>query len=181
MYFLQGELSLKYKAIYLKIEKKKGVTLIELVVAISISILIITMLTYEINRTSEEYNHTILETSQHFYINEAFRFIEVNLKDLVKEVSVSNDVITLSKYTERNAGMKPVYSDIDFNSIKIESIRLEGEEVKITYEPSLEKVALLKDVAIFTVQKFKDKLFISIQMKRGLVVKKCFDLSFVKN
>jgi competence protein ComGF len=147
-----------------------------------LSMSIFLLINYEIVQFCKSFNNTLLQTSQHFYINEVFRFIDVELKENVKEVAVSENLLSLIKYNKRPKGNQSlVYSDIDFESTILNSISLRGEELKINYSTSATPVTLLKDVEDFHLEKYKNKLYITIKLKKGTEVKKCFDLGIIEN
>jgi hypothetical protein len=171
-----------YKARSYYTKSKRGVSLLEVIIAIGISMSILLFINYEIVQCCKSFNNTLLQTSQHFYINEAFRFIEVELKENVKEVIISENLLTLIKYNKRSKGNQSlVYSDIDFVNTTINLISLSNEELKIKYSTSATTVTLLKDVEYFHLEKYKNKLYITIRMKKGTQVNKCFDLGMIES
>lgn len=170
----------KFKDLYTK--SKKGVSLLEIIIVMGLSMSIFLLINYEIVQFCKGFNNTLLQTSQHFYIYEAFRFIDIELKENVKEVAISENLLSLIKYNKRAKGNQSiVYSNIDFESTTINSIGLSGEELKINYSTSAVPVTLLKDVEYFHLEKCKNKLYITIKMKKGTQVKKCFDLGIIEN
>jgi prepilin-type N-terminal cleavage/methylation domain-containing protein len=160
----------------------KGYSLLELVIAISISLVIIAMLTYISYDTAKNYRQVVTESKHHFYINEVFRFLEVQLNDNVKKIDATNDCLTLSKYKKQSGGQTLVlYSQLDFSTVEINKIKFMGSELQIEYANSATPVALLLNVELFKVEKMKDKLFITIKMKEGQYYKRCYDLRYIEN
>jgi prepilin-type N-terminal cleavage/methylation domain-containing protein len=161
--------------------KTKGFTLLELVVAIGISFILLSAVTVQINHSSDKFKKDIIDTSQHFYINETFRFLEAQLNDSVKKIQTDNNVLTLIKYKRQESGDKVVfYSELDFTNVDLYKIKLNGSQLELQYGSSNIPVALLLDVEDFKLCKTSNKIFISIKMIGGDYIERCFDLKYIE-
>lgn len=161
---------------------KKGYTLIELVAVISISFILMVSVAYFFNLFSRNYKQDADNFKQHFYVSETFRFIEMKLRDNVRRVQVSNNIIILTKYKKVPAETKTIkFEELDFNTA--ETIKISFNLANIQHENLSTKRTdiLLRDVKSFTAEKRSAYLFVTIEMKNGGVYEKCMDLRYIEN
>lgn len=168
----------KYKD---KDNKIKGFTLIEIVVAIGIAFLLLSMVILQINHSRDRFKTDVFETSEHFYVSETFRFLEMQLNNNVKKIQTENNILTLVKYKKKEKGETVVfYSELDFTNVDLYKIRLNGTQLELEYGSSNIPVALLLNVEDFLVKVISNKIYISIKMKGGEYSERCFDLKYIE-
>jgi hypothetical protein len=178
----QGKLFLTIKMWRSMYYQRKGYTLIELIVAICISFILIASAAYFFDFLSNNYKQNTEEIKQNFYVNEAFRFIEMKLRDNVRKVQVSDNIITLTKYNKTPPGKVTVaFGELDFTNSDISKISF--NLVKIQHEnlSTGRTDVLLKDVKSFAIEKKSGYLFITIEMIGGGTYEKCMDLRYIES
>ncbi|MFL0196880.1 competence type IV pilus minor pilin ComGF [Clostridium sp. WILCCON 0269] len=143
-----------------KIESKKGFTIIEILLVISLVFIIVTLQVTVISKYMKLHRKEINYSRECFYINEAFMIIENEIKN-AKCIDIENNMIILKRYDNKG------YDYIKKNR---------GSAVVVSYgaidSPTVNNV--LKGVKEFQVEKHKKVFYVSINMEKGNFYTKCF-------
>ncbi|AWI03769.1 type II secretion system protein [Clostridium drakei] len=146
-----------------KICIKKGFTLIELMLVVSIIGIITSVQAIVMCKYMKVYRQEINSSRESFYINEAFNLIyqEINNEGYVK--TENNNVIVIRRYDGRG-----------FNYIRTNR----DSDIIISYYSKYYSTTnnILKNIKDFKVEKDRQVLYVSIETRKGNVYKRCFPL-----
>jgi prepilin-type N-terminal cleavage/methylation domain-containing protein len=144
---------------------KSGFTLIEMVFSLSIFSIIMSVFVHLFMSVTIDFNNVIKETRENYYLNETFRYIEVDLSEDAKDIEVLNNRIVVKKIDHRNPDSSPIHY-----------IELEEDRLVIKYSKYGNIIAtnnILKNVEQFSVSKSGKLIFLRIKLKRGKMVERC--------
>jgi hypothetical protein len=122
---------------------------------------------------SNEYKEGVHEGRQSFYVNELFRYMEVELSYDVKGVEIQGNTLIVKKIDYINPDQQPVHH-----------IKLEGDELVIKYYKYgyfSGTNNIIRDVEEFRVSKTNNYIFIMVKLKRGKVVERCLGIKYVSS
>ncbi|WPC40928.1 type II secretion system protein [Clostridium sp. JS66] len=146
-----------------KIYVKKGFTLIELMLVVSIIGMITSVQAVVMCRYMKIYRQEINSSRESFYINEAFSFIQYQINDAKYVKIKNNNVIVIRR--KKGGGFNYIRTDRDSDII----VSYYSEHYSTTNN-------ILKNVKNFKVEKDRKVLYVSIETKKGNVYKRCFPL-----
>lgn len=148
---------------------KKGFTLLELIIALSVASILITIETNLLSRQSINFEKFISEDRENSYCMEALRFIEGEINALDnKKVLISNNEITILKNND------------DKNTIKCVKQSNGKLKVVMVYDPINKvrntSVAIVENVDEFKIEENKNIIFVSICTDGGKKYERCFGI-----
>ncbi|WP_368487845.1 competence type IV pilus minor pilin ComGF [Clostridium sp. BJN0013] len=143
-----------------KTKIKKGFTIIEMVIVISLTGILINLPIIAISKYMKLHREEMNYSRENFYVNEAFIIIENEMKN-AKYVDIKDNMIILRRYDNKgydyirqNKGTAIVISYGAINSSNVNNI--------------------LKDIKDFKLERREKIFYISIKMKRGDLYRRCF-------
>lgn len=156
------------------INKRRGYSLIEAVAAISILLIIMSVVVQFFMSVTTEYKTAINNVREKYYINEAFRYIEVELDyEVKKTVEVSNNVLIISRFYHKNSDEKP-----------IRHIKLQGNELVVKYYDknghSAATNIILRNIEEFRVSKTNHYIYIALKLEEGPLEERCLALNYIE-
>ncbi len=145
-----------------KMNVKKGFTLIELMLVVSIIGMITSIQIVIMGRYMKIHRQEINSSRESFYINEAFIIIQHEIDDGKYIKIKNNNVIVIRSYKER------------FDYIKKDK----DSDIIISYGSEYVSTSnnILKNIKDFKVEKDGQILYVSIETKKGNVYRRCFPL-----
>jgi prepilin-type N-terminal cleavage/methylation domain-containing protein len=149
----------------------KGSTLVELVTAISIISVLATAVLSAFIFFSRDFNSSVTESREEYYIGEAFRYIESEMMKGNKEAVFYPGYIKLKRYLG-----KTIFEEIDY--IKREGENLVIEHTKGGYHEATN--VFLRNISNFTVSMNQAVVNIEITTNRGEKYSKCINTQYIK-
>lgn len=152
-----------------KIYVKKGFTLIELVLMVSIIGMITSVQAVVMFKYMKIYRQEINSSRESFYMEEAFTIIQNEIND-GEYVKIKNNNVIVIKVKPDKKGS---------NNEKLEYIRTDRDsDIIVSYGSEYHSRTdnILKNVKNFKVEKDRQVLCVSIESKKGNVYKRCFPL-----
>jgi prepilin-type N-terminal cleavage/methylation domain-containing protein len=145
-----------------KLHVKKGFTLIELMLVVSIIGMITSIQVVIMCRYMKIHRQEINSSRESFYINEAFIIIQHEIDDGKYVKIKDNNVIVIRSYKERFGYIR---KDLD-------------SDIIISYGSEYASTSnnILKNIKNFKVEKDEQILYVSIETKKGNVYRRCFPL-----
>lgn len=143
------------------IKKKKGITLIELIISLSIILIILPLLISFFNIMSKTYSEVSTYTNSSISINEALMFLTHEIENNCYKIQVKND--TLKLYEK--------------NGFDVNEVKKSGETLQFKYQSGLNEFtsnSLLYDIKSFTLTEIGNIIVVKIIGKDGTVGEKCF-------
>jgi len=141
--------------------RKKGITLIELIISLSLLVIIISLLISSFNILSKTYTQVSTYAEGTISINEALMFISNKIENNCYKVESDNGVLKL----------------YEKNSSYVDKVKKSGETLQFIYQSSYNEFTtntLLYDIQSFTLTKINNVIFVKIIGKDGTVGEKCF-------
>ncbi|MCY6370331.1 type II secretion system protein [Clostridium ganghwense] len=148
---------------------KRGFTLIELVISLSIISILTLVMTNMVFREVKNYKSVIREDRYENYSQEALRFIETEVKDVRnKAIRIENSKLIIEKVNgDTNTIEKRSMSQ---NKCKI--IIDYFKYINSTYKP----VSIVEDIKDFTIYKNKNIIYVTIKTNNGEIFERCIGL-----
>jgi len=143
-----------------KIKIKKGFTIIEMVMVLSLIGIIINLPVTALSKYMKLHREEINYSREDFYVNEAFIIIESEIKN-AKYVDIKDNMIILRRYDNKG------YDYIKKNK---------GTAIVISYGAvnSSSVNNILKNIENFQLERQEKVFYVSIKMKRGEPYRRCF-------
>ncbi|QGU95137.1 prepilin-type N-terminal cleavage/methylation domain-containing protein [Clostridium bovifaecis] len=148
---------------------KKGFTLIELIIAMGVIAIMLTLQVNMLSRQASKYKNFIKSDREESYCREALRFIEGEIYDLNnKSIRVTGDTLVIKK------------ANGDENTIR-EMRKFNGRlKIVITYNKvknsSRVTDTIVEDIGDFQVKEKENLMFISINTLGGKEYERCFGI-----
>jgi prepilin-type N-terminal cleavage/methylation domain-containing protein len=168
----------------LSVIRKKGISLIEIIVAIAITGIISVAAVSIFDNFYKNYKKEILESRQHFYIEEVFRYIEYEVYGNARGILVKNNELYITKYVIPKENEVIGYNSIKskFTNTYVNCIKLTGTQLEVWfYYPSNSHDNLLLEVEDFIAQEQNNLVIIKIRMKNGKWYEKCLSTKYLEN
>jgi len=143
--------------------KKRGFSLIELIVALAITGIILSAITSMFSYVSKQFSYCLKNNLYKYYANEAIKFIEMQIYSESKNIAVFDDKLILYK---NNNKKDIIEAKDDKLIIKYGNIYFMSNDYNIITE-------CIKE---FSVHKSNNVVFLKIIMKDGNVKERCFHL-----
>ncbi|WP_163194763.1 type II secretion system protein [Clostridium thermarum] len=150
---------------------RPGNTLIELITALSIISILTTAVLSAFIFFSRDFNRSVIESREEFYIGEAFRYIESEVCSGNSQVDFYPSYIRLKRYLE-----VPTYEEIDY--IKREGENLVIEHTKRGYGEATN--VFLRKVSNFAVKVDEEVVIIEITTDKGGKYSKCINTQYIR-
>lgn len=148
---------------------KKGFTLLELIIALSIASILITIETNILSSQSISYEKFISKDRESSYCMEALRFIEGEINALDnKKILISDHEITILKNNDDKNTIKGVKQPD--GKLKVVMVYDTVNSSKNT------SVAIVEDVEEFNIVEKKNTIFVSICTDGGKKYERCFGI-----
>lgn len=151
----------------MKKDKKKGSTLIELLLAISISLIVIPLVLNIFLYQIKTYNKTLQNNKNCFSVNEAFMYIQHQVKNNTKEVNVGSKELLLFKTNNTEKHQISIHN----NNLVITYYKKYGD---IYYYNGSNNI--LTKIQDFNVEQYNNYINISIDYKNGKRYSRCISL-----
>lgn len=148
--------------------KKKGFTLIELIIYISLLIVILDCTFSVFLHFYKDYKNNIKLNSHSAHIDEIWIFLEGKLKEANIYAEVYNNSMHLKKYDK----------NLSLNNSNYEIIRLNGDKLIIEYYRGTTLQAsnlIAKDIETFQVHRKDNLILIALTSKKGVIKNKCIE------
>ncbi|WP_333860392.1 ComGF family competence protein [Clostridium sp.] len=143
-----------------KTKIKKGFTIIEVIVVLSLISITINIPIIVFSKYMRLHREEINYSRESFYVSEAFTIIENEIKN-AKYIDIKDNMIILKRYDNKgydyireNKGTSIVISYGAINSSNVNNI--------------------LKNIEYFNLEKYRKVFYVSIKMKRGEPYRRCF-------
>lgn len=148
---------------------KKGCTLIELVITISIISTLFIFETDILTRVTKNYKKIIIEDRQESYCREALRFIEMEIHDIGnKNIKIEKDTLILKK------------SNGNKNRIKLMRKSNGKSKIIIIYDNNKTnrqtEDTIVENIKDFKIIEDRNLIFISIKSREGRKYERCFGI-----
>lgn len=152
---------------------KKGVTLIELIIALFIGSVIVTIEFSSFSNSIKNYKEAIINDREEVYSREALRFIESEIIDVKnKTITIENNKLILKK------------SNGDMNIIKVSRKSKDEFKIVIEYDKVTSNInttdTIVEGVGGFKVKEDKNLIYVEINTTYGDKYKRCFGSSKVE-
>lgn len=151
---------------------KKGYSLIEVVLALGIFSIIVSSVVQLFISTTVEFKDELNAVKDNFYLNEVFRFIEVELTCETKDVEAVDNILIVKKFDYINPDQQPI------NHIKLEGGNLIIKYYK--YGGVSGRNIIIRNIEEFKVSKRDKYIYIALKAKEGILVERCLVLKYVK-
>jgi len=143
------------------IKKKKGITLIELIISLSIMIIILPLLISFFNVMSKTYSEVSTYTNSSISINEALMFLTHEIENNCYKIEIKNGALKL----------------YEKNGFDVNEVKKSGETLQFKYQNGLNGFtnnSLLYDINSFILTEIGNVIIVKIIGKDGTVGEKCF-------
>ena len=153
------------------LRRKKGASIIEIVVSISISFLIISILIPIYLETYNSYKATIIQNRDYFYAKDAFAYIESELTQNTISASVNNNKICIKK----SDGMeKEILTVVTNNNIR--NIQVDYYKNNVFQASNI----VLRNIKDFSIKVKNNILYVSITLIDEFLFERCLPLNYLK-
>lgn len=148
---------------------KKGHTLIELVITMSIISTLFIFQTDILTRVTKNYKKIIFEDREESYCREALRFIEKEIHDIKnKNIKIEENTLILKKITG------------DKNTIKLIRRSNGKSKIIIIYDKTTnnrkDSNVIIENINDCRIRKNRNIIFVSIKSKEGRKYERCFGI-----
>lgn len=151
---------------------KKGLSLIEVVLALGIFSIFASSVVQLFISTTVEFKDELNAVKDNFYVNEVFRFIEIELTYEAKAVEAVDNILIVKKFDYINPDQQPV------NYIKLEGGNLIIKYYKYGSVSGTNNI--IRNVEEFKVSKRDKYIYIALKVKEGILVERCLVVKYVK-
>lgn len=152
---------------------KKGFTLLELIISLSIASILIMIITRMFCYEVKSYKNFIIQDRKENYSKEALRFIETHVEDVRNEyIEIEGNKLIIKKnYGEVNIIEKKSNSNKKYNMV-------------IDYYNHKESTKgtniIVYDIKDFIVYKNKNIIYVTIEIENGVKFERCMELNGIK-
>lgn len=152
---------------------KKGFTLLELIISLSIASILIMIITRMFCYEVKNYKNFIIQDRKENYSKEALRFIETHVEDVRNEyIEIEGNKLIIKKnYGEVNIIEKKFNSNKKYNMV-------------IDYYNHKESTKgtniIVYDIKDFIVYKNKNIIYVTIEIENGVKFERCMELNGIK-